>query len=87
MYKKFWSHFKNTFLNMLNKYLKAVEWNLKNLDKLTPQDWLDFEQVEAQLHEWVNEQPEEARMPIEAQITGVIAALKIFKGSRFRGVF
>ncbi len=72
---------------IFTRYIKAVEWNMKNIHRMTPKDWQDFAVVEDAFDAWAKEQDEEEKKNIEKQVLIVIAALRIFEGSRFIAAF
>ena len=63
---------------MLKKYLKAVEWNIRNVAIMTKKDWADFGQLDDQFNAWVKTLPVADQDAAAAQIKAVSAALTIF---------
>lgn len=72
---------------MLQKFIKATEWTIKNLAKMTEDDWRAFLVVQDQFDAWAETLPEQTRAATATQIKMVIHALKTFEGSKFRGIW
>lgn len=63
---------------MLKKYIQAVQWNLKNKDKMTPKDWDDFRCLDNKFNAWVNGLPIADREVVYDNLRAIAVAARIF---------